>query len=210
MSVPTPIPFDSFYDDKQLLKLPKHGQYASISKWAKAKVQARMVEAAIALDLKYTRQVKCKKSSETLFCPVNTMKTLILHFNQVEEVTIADQDHMYDILYECFDDGWEVLEEETIMKQMNLSYDKASLMEQKTNVGAIKGDVSKLFTVKHNDQMKRIRKGVIAKHPTLNVVKTQSDGVAGYDRDRKKKRVYYIASIKKESTASAKVSVCFI
>ena len=145
LSVVNKIPFDCFYTKEQKLKDDLPPLYNTVSKYAKDRVEAKITNAACALNLHYVetnigKKGKLNKPLPEYVCSANTITSIILHFKQLKNVGEKDLQDLYFILYGVFeknnqsvDDGWEIEEAEMFMYNNSLEYDPESILSLRQN-----------------------------------------------------------------------------
>lgn len=194
---------DRFYDEDQRVRNPDDEVFQLFSKHCLDIVKGRLVRAASKCNLHFTEKIG--RTGESRSSKVTDVKSLILHYTQLTEVTKQNQETLYYIFYDSFDNNWDFDEETNLMMKLQFVYDG-----DMKSLGVQKGDVAKCFSSKKQDQIRNIRKAIIRTHPELNIQVRRVDEESEYDRRRRELGIFYVKPTNDNKVSRLKFSFHYL
>ena len=129
------------------------------------------------------------------------MKGLVKYFRQSQpeaNQTVEQQKKLNDLLYLQFNTGWEMTAEKEIMLRLGYTY------QGEMRRGTQKGDVAKLLSFKHTEQVKYLKKVICnqRKDNVFNVSISRTSKEDTYDRNRRMKGTFFVHQFKENKVCT--------
>jgi len=187
MEVLTPIQrisMDCFYEKDQSPKDVTNELYRLLLKKCNSVIEAILRRKIISLNLKVYKKID---ENQGTMVQVYDTKTFVEYCQNIASPSDADKKVFYDVIHGQFKGKWDQIEEQKLMNELMLEYESYS--------SRMKGDIAKMLSKTKNERVKYMRKTISNMVPEFHITIMRVDDTVPYDRNRRKKDIFYTREI---------------